>query len=49
MNTEMNAVIAQAKAVADNVQAAPTEVPNILLLESLEHKCKQLEGAIRRG
>jgi len=48
MNTEINAVNAQAKAVADNVQAAPTSVPNVLLLESLESKCKALEAAVRK-
>jgi len=40
-----NAVSKQATVVANAVQAAPTAVPNVALLEELERKCKALETA----
>jgi len=40
-----NAVSAQAKTVAKSVEAAPTSVPSVQLLEELERKCKSLEQA----
>lgn len=42
-------VAAQAAAVAQSIEASPTEVPNTLLLEALERKCKELETACGNG